>query len=192
MGDVSKQYMSTLMHFLFISSFFILHCWLYQCCFVLIFLKTWHNSIIQWVHYISVYIVAHYVKSMIYLFDGRKKYIRMLSVSQSMANRKTFQQFALINSEIVSVMDYSDGLDLKVHFLVMLEFLWLIVYCKRYWFQRHCDYFTNARTRTHTNLSRSQLTANPVLDRVRVICFFSENQKIIMEHKYEKMYTPIW
>ncbi len=51
-----------------------------------------------------------------------KMKIRMLSVSQSMANRKTFQQFALINSEIVSFMDYSDGLVLKVHFLVMLGF----------------------------------------------------------------------
>lgn len=48
--------------------------------------------------------------------------IRMLSVSQSMANRKTFQQFALRNSEIVSVMDYSNGLVLKVHFLVTLGF----------------------------------------------------------------------
>ncbi len=162
---------------------------------MLIFLKTWHNSIIQWVHYISVYILAHYVKSMIYvtcLMVNMK--IRMLSVSQSMANRKTFQQFALINSEIVSFMDYSDGLVLKVHFLVMLGFLWLIVYCKRYWFQRLTLWLLHGRAHAHEPITFTINSQSRV--RVRVISFFfSENQKIIMEQKYEKfkqIYTPIW
>lgn len=93
-GDVSKQYISTLMHFIFTTA-----CLLYSEAELIllivlyndIFLKTWHNSIIQWVRYISVYIVAHYVKSRIYLFDGKlETNIRMLSVSQSMANRKNF------------------------------------------------------------------------------------------------------
>ncbi len=117
-----------------------------------------------------------------------KMKIRMLtlSVSQSMANRKTFQQFALINSEIVSFMDYSDGLVLKVHFLVMLGFLWLIVYCKRYWFQRLTLWLLHGRAHAHEPITFTINSQSRV--RVRVNSFFlSENQKIIMEQKYEKL-----
>ncbi len=128
-----------------------------------------------------------------YLFDGKHENSDAIrqSVDGKPKNFSTICSNKLRNCQLYGLQRWTL---LKVHFLVMLGFLWLIVYCKRYWFQRLTLWLLHGRAHAHEPITFTINSQSRV--RVRVISFFfSENQKIIMEQKYEKfkqIYTPIW